>query len=129
MSPSRSHQWRASSWSSASTSRPSSTGVTAMRISWPSSTISATVWSFAHSATAAKIRSMCRYQVGSEVLVHHVRTLDHDEQLVLGHDAHHVHPAVLGPDEVHRLAGEELAVRRPRGDQPGVGRERGLEVA
>ncbi len=35
-----------------------------MRRSWPSSMISATVLSFAHSATAAKMRGMLACQVG-----------------------------------------------------------------
>ena len=113
--PRASHQSRAASCSSASTSSPSSTGVTAMRSSWPSSTISATVLSFAHSATASKIRGMLAYQVGMSTVrfsSQQVRPLDHHEQLVLGDDAHHVDPAVLGADQIRR-AGAGAAARTP----------------
>ena len=111
MSPSRSHQSRAASCSSASTPAPSTTGVTATRSSWPSSTISATVLSCAHSWTASKIArdvGVPRRDVDGEVLVAEVGPLDHHEQLVLGDDAHHVDPAVGAADEVDRLAGEQL---------------------
>ena len=70
------------------------------------------------------MRGMLAFHVGTSTvkpLVEQVGPVDHDEQLVLGDDAHHVDPAVDGPDEVVGLALEEQPVGRPRRDEPGVG--------
>ena len=67
-------------------------------------------------------------EVDGQVLVAQVGPVDHDEELVLRDDPHHVDPSVHGPDEIDRLALEQHPAGRPRCHEPGVRRERGLEI-
>ena len=132
MSPSRSHHRRASSCSSTSTPAPSTTGVTAIRSTCPNSTISATVLSAAHSATASKIRGMFAFHVGRSTVSPSAprsgRSIMMNSSSFGTMRITYTQPSTRA-DQVVRHAREQAPVRSPGRHEPGVGGERRLQLA